>query len=71
MGGDLFRDFVLRGIRTQRAADQATAPGAVKPPPSFRCPDCGHVSYHPIDVAERYCGACHRFFPATDGTGRI
>ena len=28
-------------------------------PPSFTCPRCGRVSYHPDDVAAGYCGACH------------
>jgi hypothetical protein len=32
--------------------------------PSFKCPDCGLVSFNPIDVEEGYCGACH------DWTGR-
>jgi ribosomal protein L37E len=27
----------------------------------IRCHTCGRVSYHPKDVEERYCGACHRF----------
>jgi len=26
------------------------------PPP---CPRCGSRSYHPQDIAEGYCGACH------------
>lgn len=30
-------------------------------PPSFVCPRCGAKSYNPHDIAERYCGACHRF----------
>jgi len=30
--------------------------------PSFTCPDCGRTSYHPEDVKNRYCGACHMFF---------
>jgi len=30
-------------------------------PPSFCCPECGAVSYHPVDISERYCGFCHRF----------
>lgn len=25
------------------------------------CPRCGKISYHPRDIAERYCGACHLF----------
>lgn len=31
--------------------------------PSFTCPRCGRISHHPRDVQERYCGACHQFFP--------
>ena len=27
---------------------------------SFTCPECGRTSYHPTDIAEGYCGACHR-----------
>jgi hypothetical protein len=29
--------------------------------PSFTCPCCGAVSYHPNDVAESYCGKCHEW----------
>ena len=28
---------------------------------SITCPKCGRTSYHPEDVRQRYCGACHRF----------
>ena len=28
---------------------------------SFTCPDCRRTSYHPQDVANQYCGACHVF----------
>jgi len=27
--------------------------------PSFRCPRCGAVSYHPKDIEEGYCVRCH------------
>lgn len=30
-------------------------------PPSFTCPRCGLRSYNSNDIAQRYCGACHRF----------
>jgi hypothetical protein len=30
-----------------------------EPVPSFTCPCCGAVTYHPKDVAESYCGKCH------------
>jgi hypothetical protein len=29
--------------------------------PSFTCPRCRRTSYHPLDVAARYCGHCHIF----------
>lgn len=29
--------------------------------PSFTCPVCGAVSYHPGDIASGYCGRCHDF----------
>lgn len=28
-------------------------------PPSFTCPCCGAVSFHPADLAQGYCGRCH------------
>jgi hypothetical protein len=28
---------------------------------SITCPVCHRVSYHPQDIAQQYCGACHRF----------
>lgn len=27
--------------------------------PSFTCPRCNRTSYHPRDISEGYCGACH------------
>jgi Domain of unknown function (DUF3846) len=30
-------------------------------PGRFECPRCGAVSFHPRDIAERYCGRCHVF----------
>lgn len=29
--------------------------------PAITCPFCGFVSHNPHDIAERYCGLCHRF----------
>lgn len=37
-------------------------------PPSFTCPRCGRTSYHPVDVSEGYCGACHDW---TDDSGSM
>ena len=28
---------------------------------SITCPVCGMTSYHPVDIAEGYCGNCHDF----------
>jgi hypothetical protein len=28
---------------------------------AIMCFTCGRVSYHPQDVANRYCGCCHKF----------
>lgn len=29
--------------------------------PSYTCPRCGAVSYHPKDLEYRYCVRCHKF----------
>lgn len=30
--------------------------------PSFTCPDCHQITYHPDDVTNSYCGTnCHAF----------
>lgn len=29
--------------------------------PSYQCPYCRMVSYHPDDIKNQYCGACHCF----------
>jgi hypothetical protein len=28
--------------------------------PSFTCPDCGLVSYHPVDIREGWCNVCKK-----------
>lgn len=33
----------------------------------FRCPECGWVSQHPLDLANGYCGHCHAFTGNTPG----
>jgi hypothetical protein len=30
-------------------------------PPSITCHLCQRRSYHPVDVANHYCGWCHKF----------
>jgi hypothetical protein len=29
--------------------------------PSWRCPRCAALTFHPRDIEQRYCGRCHRF----------
>ena len=36
-------------------------PTAATPSPSITCPLCGRTSWHPHDIEQRYCGACHAF----------
>ena len=33
---------------------------------AIRCHRCQAISFHPSDVRERYCGACHRFHEDID-----
>lgn len=48
-------------------------------PPAITCPKCGRTSWHPEDVRQGYCGACHEFTNGTvtrpcdrcDGCGRV
>lgn len=28
---------------------------------AIQCLICNRISYHPMDVKEKYCGNCHRF----------
>jgi hypothetical protein len=48
-----------------RAVDPETADRLAEAtkPKTFTCPKCSAVSHNPNDVKERYCGACHEFFP--------
>jgi hypothetical protein len=32
-----------------------------EPRPSFTCPRCLWVSYHPDDLTNGYCGHCHDY----------
>ena len=41
------------GVRDKRLKDHLD--------PSYECPDCHSVSYNSNDIANKYCGACHRF----------
>jgi ribosomal protein L37E len=29
-------------------------------PAHFQCPDCGRISYHPVDIREGWCNVCKR-----------
>lgn len=35
-------------------------------PPSITCPDCGHTSGYELDIAEEYCGHCHKYIGGED-----
>lgn len=59
------RDQIEDAIETKQAReslDEAAAKIDAKEP-SFTCPKCERTSYHPKDLEQRYCGACHEFFP--------
>jgi ribosomal protein S27AE len=45
----------------ERADLQAAMPDPGEEPltESYTCPRCGRTSYHPDDIREGYCGACH------------
>jgi hypothetical protein len=43
-------------VALYEARQLAAADGA-----AITCPRCGRTSYNPNDIAQRYCGACHRF----------
>ena len=34
-----------------------------KEPAWIQCLECSRKSYHPKDIAYRYCGHCHKFHP--------
>lgn len=53
---------IIRDVCGDDAAQRATRP-------SITCPRCGFTSYHPRDIAERYCGMCHEFRDGCDGGG--
>jgi ribosomal protein S27AE len=36
--------------------------------PSYKCPICGMISYHPRDIEHGYCGRCHAFTAAKEAT---
>jgi hypothetical protein len=40
------------------------------PPREFVCPDCGRTSHNLNDAAQRYCGACNKFFDDDEGATR-
>ena len=48
-------------MQTDDAEDYAGLPAVEGPPASIQCPTCGKVSYHPQDIANRYCGFCAKF----------
>jgi hypothetical protein len=49
-------DNFLRFLATN---EPPRSPGGAKL--GIRCLVCGFTSWNPTDVAEKYCGSCHRF----------
>lgn len=41
-------------------SDGAIAAADAKPT-AIKCLECGRTSHHPKDIAELYCGNCHKF----------
>lgn len=37
--------------------------------PSITCPVCAMTSYHPVDIAEGYCGFCRDWTSPRSGAG--
>jgi hypothetical protein len=37
---------------------------------AIRCETCGHVSFNPNDIREKYCGFCHAYHDEDDRPGR-
>lgn len=50
------------GETAREAIDKAMHAEAVRAS-HFTCPKCGRTSYNESDIKQRYCGACHEFFP--------
>lgn len=42
----------------------------VDPGVGIRCETCGHTSWNPNDVAQRYCGYCHVFLEEETNANR-
>ena len=61
--GYVLVDYGSPQQRPQAREYVSTGPEA----PSFTCPVCLMTSYNPNDVAKRYCGNCHTFFPIGEG----
>jgi ribosomal protein L37E len=50
-------DLGLAALATARLGRDGRMPVE----PAITCPRCGSISYHPEDIRNRYCAACHRF----------
>lgn len=50
-------DYPLRVMEAPRYIIEIAENGRA----SITCRHCGHVSWNPKDVAEKYCAACHVF----------
>jgi hypothetical protein len=54
-------ELALRARQHHEALVEARTKVKRGEPPSITCPRCGRTSYHPKDISEKYCGACHLF----------
>ena len=64
--GDVLPPEVLKTLADGKTlfwdeARQALIYRGPVPPPAYTCPRCGAVSYNANDIAQRYCGRCHKF----------
>lgn len=59
MGGVLIDIFTSKKMPFWRGRAMRKDRPVASTPPSYACLCCGAVSYHPDDVAQRYCGWCH------------
>ena len=56
-------EYVKRCVPDEcKGMNMASWKGRVDKGEPFTCPRCKRISFHPLDVENNYCGACHVFF---------
>jgi hypothetical protein len=48
-------------VAKEQLVRQRNLPNRTRLVLGIRCHQCQNISYHPRDIEERYCGACHKF----------